>query len=270
MSKRFRVDSRALKRGFHMNKVFQEMLSENFKIVSLPDEDPDAFLILLNIMHGRVCQVPVDLDLDSTEQVLMLADQYQAINLVEPWLNACENDSAEFTIQKLHVAWLAKDKSSYTRIGYEILAKSFDQIIDGRPELVVRTRYDDPAQPRMLSELLDGILPPEIIERIIEERKSLNHMLLDYWSRALLKLEFTQDKVHYRWSDKVKAEQCEDDLIDCLNRGLQQYKSPDPSCGRWYVDKELLPLAWGLRDIVRRSPDSTWACDCRNKLEFFL
>ncbi|KAK2736672.1 hypothetical protein FQN57_000609 [Myotisia sp. PD_48] len=45
--------------------------------VPLPDDDPDAFLILLNIIHGHLRQVPLDVDLAMLTQLAILVDKYR-------------------------------------------------------------------------------------------------------------------------------------------------------------------------------------------------
>lgn len=68
--------------------VFKAMLSGNFKEstvlrslgtleLPLPDDDPDALLILLNIIHGRTREIPRQVDLRLLTRIAILVDKYQ-------------------------------------------------------------------------------------------------------------------------------------------------------------------------------------------------
>ncbi|KAI9768640.1 MAG: hypothetical protein M1839_004000 [Geoglossum umbratile] len=88
---RFRVSSR------HMilaSPVFKVMLRQEFKEaivlrstgkleVTLEDDCPAAFLILLNIIHGHVRLVPREIDLDMLTRVAIIVDKYDCLEVVE-------------------------------------------------------------------------------------------------------------------------------------------------------------------------------------------
>lgn len=74
--------------------VFHAMLSRKFSEsnalsmtgsveIPLPDDDPDAFLILLNILHGRIRKVPLTIDLETFTQISVLVDKYDILEPVE-------------------------------------------------------------------------------------------------------------------------------------------------------------------------------------------
>ncbi|PGH07768.1 hypothetical protein AJ79_06156 [Helicocarpus griseus UAMH5409] len=80
------------------SSVFRAMLQRKFSEsntlnktgsveISLPDDDPDAFLILLNIIHGHIRKVPAELDVDTYTQVAVLADKYDVHEAVELFSN---------------------------------------------------------------------------------------------------------------------------------------------------------------------------------------
>jgi hypothetical protein len=51
--------------------------------VPLPDDDPTAFKILLDIIHGRVRQVPRQVNLQIMTDLSVLVDKYQMLEVVE-------------------------------------------------------------------------------------------------------------------------------------------------------------------------------------------
>ncbi|KLJ13443.1 hypothetical protein EMPG_11633 [Blastomyces silverae] len=78
--------------------VFRAMLQRKFSEcnalhetgsveIPLPADDPDAFLIILNIIHGYMRRVPTELDLDTYTQVAVLADKYDVHEAVEIFAN---------------------------------------------------------------------------------------------------------------------------------------------------------------------------------------
>lgn len=70
------------------SEVFKAMLSQNFKEgvvlrskrtlkLPLPDDDPGALLILLNIIHGQTKEVPREVDLHMLARIAILVDKYR-------------------------------------------------------------------------------------------------------------------------------------------------------------------------------------------------
>ncbi|EEP76428.1 predicted protein [Uncinocarpus reesii 1704] len=78
--------------------VFRAMLQRKFSEsntlqltgrveIRLPDDDPDALLILLNIIHGHVRKVPLSVDLITLIQLAILVDKYDIHEAVELFSN---------------------------------------------------------------------------------------------------------------------------------------------------------------------------------------
>ena len=57
--------------------------SEGSVQVSFPDDDPDAFLVLLNVIHGLTRAVDRHPDLELLTQLAILVDKYQCLQTVE-------------------------------------------------------------------------------------------------------------------------------------------------------------------------------------------
>ena len=91
-----------------VSPVFKAMLqSGNFKEgrelssagkveVSLPDDDPDAFIIIMDIIHGRNRRVPKVIDMETLIRIAMLVDKYQMVEAVEAfsdmWIEKLKRD----------------------------------------------------------------------------------------------------------------------------------------------------------------------------------
>jgi hypothetical protein len=78
-----------------------------------PDEEPDLFAILLNIIHGRTKQVPRRIDLVQLKKLSILVDKYQMQEVVgvftEIWINALKaslpKDHTEDLLFWLCISW---------------------------------------------------------------------------------------------------------------------------------------------------------------------
>lgn len=90
-----RVSSRHLTLA---SPVFRAMLHRKFSEsntllltgsveIPLPEDDPDAFLILLNILHGRIRKVPLVVDLETLTQIATLVDKYDLMEPVQLFAN---------------------------------------------------------------------------------------------------------------------------------------------------------------------------------------
>lgn len=73
-----------LQRKFNESNILQKTGSVE---IPLPDDDPDAFLILLNIIHGRVRKVPLAIDVQMFAQIATLVDKYEVHEGAEMFTN---------------------------------------------------------------------------------------------------------------------------------------------------------------------------------------
>ncbi|KAK3389269.1 hypothetical protein B0H63DRAFT_556466 [Podospora didyma] len=55
--------------------------------VSFPEDNPEAFIILLNIIHSRFALVPKSPSLSQLYDLLVLIDKYDAAHIVRPWVD---------------------------------------------------------------------------------------------------------------------------------------------------------------------------------------
>ncbi|TDZ67513.1 hypothetical protein CTRI78_v002771 [Colletotrichum trifolii] len=90
----FRVCASALRRS---SPVWKSMLFGPWKeskpasgtwSVDLPEDDPDALEVLLNIVHANFPLVPYEPDLLLLEGVLRLANKYDMVKALRPWSQA--------------------------------------------------------------------------------------------------------------------------------------------------------------------------------------
>lgn len=78
------------------NGAFQEgntLYSTGKLSIPLPDDNPDAFRILMEIVHHRNRQVPKSVSLGVLTQLAILIDKYQMLEAAEPFVDlwvACD------------------------------------------------------------------------------------------------------------------------------------------------------------------------------------
>lgn len=55
--------------------------------IPLPDDNPDALKVILNIIHFRTRQVPKTVTLNMSTHLSILVDKYQVLEAVETYIN---------------------------------------------------------------------------------------------------------------------------------------------------------------------------------------
>ncbi|KAI9048632.1 hypothetical protein LZ554_007464 [Drepanopeziza brunnea f. sp. 'monogermtubi'] len=115
--------------------VFKAMLQGSFREgqalqstgkaeVPLPDDDPAAFKILLDIVHGFPSKVPTSVDLSTLANLSILVDKYQMLevasvyvkNIWVPNLRSASPPSSENMFAWLSIAWVFKLSAEFTEI----------------------------------------------------------------------------------------------------------------------------------------------------------
>ncbi|KAM0564031.1 hypothetical protein ACHAPJ_000239 [Fusarium lateritium] len=121
------VDSRALCR---FSGKLQTMLTQSSKendggsmwTVSLPEDDPAPFALLLNLIHARFEKIPAQVSINQLYGVCILTNKYKMTEVLRPvadrWYKAIQRpDMSELFFKMLFVAWelgFAEDLSQMT------------------------------------------------------------------------------------------------------------------------------------------------------------
>ncbi|TVY46829.1 hypothetical protein LOCC1_G003391 [Lachnellula occidentalis] len=175
----FLVSSKHMKMA---SSVFKAMLSGPFnegetlaatgKVeISLPEDDPVAFTILMNIIHHRSRAVPRKITLKSLVAVAILTDKYEFHQDVETygeiWLKALKlavevSDLSVYDVFSwLSVAWVFRRQASENHLSRLI------------KEIVLNRTWDDDDDPR-LEAFAEGfpLLPQRLIETLQQQRQT--------------------------------------------------------------------------------------------------
>jgi hypothetical protein len=130
-------------------KEGQELSATGKVEIPLSDDDPDAFTIILDIIHGRNRQVPREIDLELLSPISKLVDKYQMVEAVESfsngWINAIEKflpaeyatlEDAEEVHRWLGIAWVFAREDEFGRMTElmergcgEGLAESIEEVL---------------------------------------------------------------------------------------------------------------------------------------------
>jgi len=117
-----------------VSPVFRAMLQHNFKEgatlrsqgkveIPLPDEEPRAFQILVDIIHCRLGMVPLSIDLDLLTHIAVLVDKYQMPTVVQVfidiWLRGVGPPPVTFSedmLLWLGISWVFELESQFETI----------------------------------------------------------------------------------------------------------------------------------------------------------
>ena len=140
----------------HSNFAEGKELQDSKKVtIPLPEDDPDAFAIILDIVHGRNRKVPKEVNLDLMGKLAVLVDKYQMLEVVEMfsdiWIDGLRvNLPKNFTadaVPWLGIAWVFKKEVEFRHLtsiieqeGDSKLGKEFGEEVPV-PELVIGKLY---------------------------------------------------------------------------------------------------------------------------------
>jgi BTB/POZ domain len=129
---RFRVSSRHMALA---SPVFRVMLQQEFKEatilrstgkveVTLAEDCAEAFLILLNIIHGYTRRVPHKIDLNTLTQIAIIVDKYSCLEVVElfseMWLEELKNtlpgSFTETLLPWLCITWVFRKPDEFKHV----------------------------------------------------------------------------------------------------------------------------------------------------------
>ncbi|KAJ8067205.1 hypothetical protein OCU04_004570 [Sclerotinia nivalis] len=157
-------------------KEGRELASTGKVEISLPDDDPDAFAILMCIIHGRTRSVPREIDLDLLSRISTLVDKYQLHEVVEimsdRWISQLEFElPEEFTndlLPWLSISWVFEKPSIFKEITRIAERQSKGRIGEDRDDIPIPDRVLDAIQERRLTAITDAY---SIVETILHTGK---------------------------------------------------------------------------------------------------
>lgn len=130
--------------------VFKVMLGENFregqalradgKVEILLDDDPAAFIILANVVHGKLSSVPSRVDVDVLFSLAIVADKYQMHEVTkffcQAWFRELENDvpidyaKPAYVMKWLAVAYVFQNAKTFKHLTHLIARRGTDRLED--------------------------------------------------------------------------------------------------------------------------------------------
>ncbi|KAH6696744.1 hypothetical protein BKA61DRAFT_623016 [Leptodontidium sp. MPI-SDFR-AT-0119] len=155
------------------------------KQIDCTEDDGEALLILLNIVHLNFDGVPAFLEYPTLLEVAVLVDQYDCVKVVRPWLESwMKNEKSERLKAKqegwLFISWVFGRETTFSELAHHMVLNCAFRVSksSGAHELVF-----------MNGEPIIDSMPPGIIENIIKYRNQALENLLHIPYRWLAKLE---------------------------------------------------------------------------------
>lgn len=120
------VDANALRRS---SKVFDRMLFGGFReshktddwTVKLPEDDPEALRVIFHIAHASFKDLPQALSLSQLYNITMMADKYDMIAILQPWMGAWTS------VEEHPELWTSEDENETSREDLERLCVLYHQ-----------------------------------------------------------------------------------------------------------------------------------------------
>ncbi|KAK8232572.1 hypothetical protein HDK77DRAFT_498648 [Phyllosticta capitalensis] len=145
--------------------------------IELPEDDPAALAVLLNIVHLRFDLVPDELGFALLLQITVLTDKYDITRLIRPWATSwfqAAQDIASTTKsgyeEWLWIAWELGQKNTFETLAAHLI-QTVHVDADGRCLTKAGRLLDPCGSPQQH-------FPPGIIERVLEIRQKVISDLL--------------------------------------------------------------------------------------------
>lgn len=265
MSVRLRASSKHLSLA---SDVFRAMLSKNFKEgaalkstgiveIPLPDDDPFAMSILLNVIHGRSSRIPFQVPLERLTQIAILVDKYRTEELIAILAHVwTENLRSEFPLnfndemrRWIFVSWALKRSIFFLQATQSAQSEStrpLDEYTDAQslpiPESVIR-------QSHAPLSFFDVSLAKPVSGRVDESRQKAVLSIIDAMHAFL---------ESYQGSNLHCTSECDAMVLGTLTKGMKSIgllvRPTAPFKDMCFKD---------LAEKVRGIPIKTY-CDSRN------
>ncbi|KAH9209119.1 hypothetical protein DL95DRAFT_414153 [Leptodontidium sp. 2 PMI_412] len=183
-----------------------------FATIDCTEDDGEAVLVLLNIIHLKHRLVPKRLQFSILLQVAVLCEKYMCVDLVQPWLSTW-TDNLKFRTkypmaeQVLYTHWVFGQEEEFETVAKSIL-------------LEVKTNKDG----QLLNKygwLWSEPFPPGIAENIFRIRKETIESLLAIPHAMVSKYEKTNDNLCQLGDVTGEDNACDGTSWGSLTRGMQ-------------------------------------------------
>lgn len=182
--------------------------------IDFTDDDGEALLIILNILHLKFKLVPLTVSSFCLLQLAKLCDQYQCTDILHPWLQPWIRNSEEQgleTLAKEH--WLF----IYWAFGKE------EEFVKVAKELVTEAKTNEHGEYlTSQGEELPEPTPPNIIGECMPIKQMSDCMISNYWTESILiqRNKVIEDllAVPYSFIDRFAAKKDPGRIIICKNR----------------------------------------------------
>ncbi|KAK2063088.1 hypothetical protein LY76DRAFT_504388 [Colletotrichum caudatum] len=250
----FRVCANALRRS---SRVWKKMLFGPFResrpasgawLVHLPDDDPDALEIVLNIIHANFPLVPAAPGLAELYEVLQMANKYDMVPALKPWagawLDVAEGCAAAATDGEgmaalTYVAWeLGQVELHRNMMKGLLLHSSVDK--DGRMVTADGVVLDD----------FDPIGPPGLLGSLRRQQQEIFTTLPSQLNAVVAELTTGAGCCADKKASSDERADCNDIILGSLVRGVAKTRGPASLTVSGRGGESVAGLAGAIRAVA--------------------
>ncbi|KXH34838.1 hypothetical protein CSAL01_00419 [Colletotrichum salicis] len=276
--KSFHVCASALRRS---SQVWKKMLFGPFKeskpafgpwLVNLPEDDPDALEIILNIIHANFPLVPNTPDLFELYEIFQMANKYDMIPALKPWavawLHVAEN------CQKVTNRFEGRERAALSYVAWELgQVELHRQMVK---ELIMYSSLSE--EGRMISQkvLLDDvgpIGPPGLLEVLHKQREDIISTLPLQLNTVIGDLMFDDGCCVDKRASIMEKKHCNYIILGSLMRGMGDKRGQiglEVKGDQMETVAEFVNRIWSMADKICFYDGHPSRCNPGPKIQFML
>ncbi|KAK1542013.1 hypothetical protein CPAR01_05400 [Colletotrichum paranaense] len=274
----FHVCASALRRS---SQVWKKMLFGPFKeskpafgpwVVNLPEDDPEALEIILNIIHANFPLVPNTPDLFELYEIFQMANKYDMIPALKPWavswLHVAEN------CQKGTNRFEGRERAALSYVAWELgQVELHRQMVK---ELIMYSSLSE--DERMVSQkvLLDDVGPlgpPGLLEILHRQREDIINTLPLQINSVIRELMFNDRCCVDKRATCEDRKHCNFIILGSLMRGMGDASGGvglEVKCDRMEAVASYVDRIRGIANKICFHEGHTTRCNPGPKIQFML
>ncbi|KAK3687937.1 hypothetical protein B0T22DRAFT_458280 [Podospora appendiculata] len=217
--------------------------------VSLPDDKPKPFEIILNIIHSRFQLVPRSPSRRLLYGILVITNKYDLVHFLQPWakdwMQAAKSDSPNLRLSGpcshmwlTYISWELGDEETFTK---------------GVKKILLHTTVDEDGELTFYGihfAEMECVGPPDLGDRILENRNLvMTAILRSVNSEIVRRLALNVTACHIQDALPSDQKACNNAILGCLWRQMIHYRGALPPTSATEVSESISSFLSSL-DLV--------------------